>query len=64
MNAAMGILAILSHPSGLYVPSLQNHLNRKERKKRKEGKDRKVRIEVPKRARGLERLVDAGKVGS
>ena len=64
MSAAMGILAILSHPSGLYVPSLQRLLDRKERKKRKEGKDRKVRIEVSERARDLERLVDAAKVGS
>jgi hypothetical protein len=50
MSPAMGILAILSHPSGLYVPSLQSHLDRKERKKRKEGKERKVRTEVSERA--------------
>jgi len=46
MSPAPGILAILSHPSGLYVPSLQNLSDRKERKERKEGKDRKVRIEA------------------
>lgn len=46
MTAPRGILSILSHSSGVYVPTRETDSLRKEWKERKERKDRKRRIDT------------------